>query len=199
MTGTEDVQAAIRLARRHRLTVGAQPVGHGATAATTGGMILLRTGALDAIDLVGDVVRIGAGVRWRDLNNALAGTGLTSLPGSNGDTSVVGYTLGGGVSWFGRKWGQAANRVRAIELVDAEGHHLRVTKDAFPDLFWALRGGGGEFAIVTAMELDLLAGTADLRRPDDVVRRGRAGPAARLLDCQRDRTGRAQPVGLAAA
>lgn len=52
VTGTEDVQAAIRLARRHRLTVGAQPVGHGATAATTGGMILLRTGALDAIDLV---------------------------------------------------------------------------------------------------------------------------------------------------
>jgi FAD/FMN-containing dehydrogenase len=156
VTGTEDVQAAIRLARRHRLTVGAQPVGHGATAATTGGMILLRTGALNAIDIAGDVVRVGAGVRWRDLNNALAGTGLTSLPGSNGDTSVVGYTLGGGISWFGRKWGQAANRVRAIELVDAEGHHLRVTRDAFPDLFWALRGGGGEFAIVTAMELDLL-------------------------------------------
>ncbi len=156
VTGTEDVQAAIRLARRHRLTVGAQPVGHGATEATTGGMILLRTGALNAIDIGTDVVRVGAGVRWRDLNNALAGTGLTSLPGSSGDPSVVGYTLGGGLSWFGRKWGQAANRVRAIELVDAEGHHLRVTKDAFPDLFWALRGGGGEFAIVTAMELELL-------------------------------------------
>ncbi|NEA34262.1 FAD-binding oxidoreductase [Streptomyces sp. SID13031] len=161
VTGTEDVQAAIRLARRHRLTVGAQPVGHGASGATSSGMILLRTGALDAIDLVTtetgeEIVRVGAGVRWRDLNKALTGSGLTSLPGSSGDPTVVGYTLNGGVSWFGRKHGFAANHVRAIELVDAEGHHLRVTKDAFPDLFWALRGGGGEFAIVTAMELELL-------------------------------------------
>jgi FAD binding domain-containing protein len=157
VTGTEDVQAAIRLARRHRLTVGAQPVGHGATQATgSDGMILLRTGALNSIDLAGDVVRVGAGVRWRDLNKALTGTGLTSLPGSSGDPSVVGYTLNGGVSWFGRKHGFAADHVRAFELVDAEGHHLRVTKDAFPDLFWALRGGGGEFGIVTAMEIELL-------------------------------------------
>ncbi|MEV6410158.1 FAD-binding oxidoreductase [Kribbella sp. NPDC051718] len=157
VTGTEDVQAAIRLARRHRLTVGAQPVGHGATQATgSDAMILLRTGALDSIDIADGVARVGAGVRWRDLNTALTGTGLTSLPGSSGDPSVVGYTLNGGVSWFGRKHGFAANHVRAFELVDAEGHHLRVTKDAFPDLFWALRGGGGEFGIVTAMELDLL-------------------------------------------
>ncbi|MFI5711907.1 FAD-binding oxidoreductase [Kribbella sp. NPDC051620] len=157
VTGTEDVQAAIRLARRHRLTVGAQPVGHGASQATgSEGMILLRTGALDSIDLAEDVARVGAGVRWRDLNKALTGTGLTSLPGSSGDPSVVGYTLNGGVSWFGRKHGFAANHVRAFEVVDAEGHHLRVTKDAFPDLFWALRGGGGEFAIVTAMEIELL-------------------------------------------
>lgn len=161
VTGTEDVQAAIRLARRHRLTVGAQPVGHGASWATSGGMILLRTGALNAIDLAtsdqgGKVVRVGAGVRWRDLTKVLAGSGMISLPGSSGDPSVVGYTLNGGVSWFGRKHGFAANHVRAIELVDAEGHHLRVTKDAFPDLFWALRGGGGEFAVVTAMELELL-------------------------------------------
>jgi UDP-N-acetylenolpyruvoylglucosamine reductase len=156
VTGTEDVQAAIRLARRHRLTVGAQPVGHGASWATSGGMILLRTGALKAIDLAENVVRVGAGVRWRELNQALSGSGLTSLPGSSGDPTVVGYTLNGGVSWFGRKHGFAANHVRAIELVDAEGHHLRVTKEAFPDLFWALRGGGGEFAIVTAIELELL-------------------------------------------
>jgi FAD/FMN-containing dehydrogenase len=157
VTGTEDVQAAIRLARRHRLTVGAQPVGHGATWATRNEeMILLRTGALDSIDLAEGVARVGAGVRWRDLNKALTGSGLTSLPGSSGDPSVVGYTLNGGVSWFGRKHGFAANHVRAFELVDAEGHHLRVTKDAFPDLFWALRGGGGEFGIVTAMEIDLL-------------------------------------------
>lgn len=161
VTGTEDVQAAIRLARRHRLAVGAQPVGHGASGATSGGAILLRTGALDTIDLVttedgGKIARVGAGVRWRDLNKALTGSGLTSLPGSSGDPTVVGYTLNGGVSWFGRKYGFAADHVRAIELVDAEGHHLRVTKDAFPDLFWALRGGGGEFAIVTAIEIDLL-------------------------------------------
>jgi hypothetical protein len=155
VASVEDVQSAIRIARRAGVKVTAQPVGHGATGTANGRVILLRTGALTTVERTGEVVRVGAGVRWRDLNAALNGTGLTSLPGSNGDTSVVGYTIGGGLSWFGRKYGMAANHVRAIELVDAEGNHLRVTKDAFPDLFWAVRGGGGEFGIVTALELDL--------------------------------------------
>lgn len=153
----DDIVAAVRYARDHGLVVAAQPVGHGATSAVNG-TILLRTGALTGIeiDLAAGVVHVGAGVRWRDLNDALTDTGTTSLPGSNGDTTVVGYTLGGGLSWFGRKYGQAANHVRSFQVVTAAGQLVHVTRESDPDLFWALRGGGGDFAIVISMELELL-------------------------------------------
>ncbi|MFC5260501.1 FAD-binding oxidoreductase [Kribbella qitaiheensis] len=155
VTGADDIAATIRFARRQELAVSAQPVGHGASPAVNG-TILLRTGGLTAIDvdIASGVVRVEAGVRWRDLNDALTGTGLTSLPGSSGDTTVVGYTLGGGLSWFGRKYGQAANSVRSFELVNAHGDFHRVTHESDPELFWALRGGGGEFGIIVAMELE---------------------------------------------
>ncbi|MEV8373190.1 FAD-binding oxidoreductase [Kribbella sp. NPDC056861] len=156
VAGAEDIAATIQFARQHGLAVAAQPGGHGATSAING-TILLRAGALTSIDvdLADGVVRVGAGVRWRDLNAALTGTGLTSLPGSNGDTTVVGYALGGGLGWFGRKYGQAANTVRAFELINAAGDRQRVTRESDPELFWALRGGGGEFGIVVAAELEL--------------------------------------------
>jgi FAD/FMN-containing dehydrogenase len=111
--------------------------------------------ALD-VDLEHRVARVEAAVRGQRLNEALSGTGLTSLPGSSGDPSVVGYTLGGGLSWFGRKYGLAAHRIRAAELVVPGGEHVRVTASSDADLFWALRGSGGDFGIVTALELDLL-------------------------------------------
>jgi FAD binding domain len=155
--GLDDIVATVRYARDHGLAVTTQPTGHGASPAVNG-TILLRTGALTAIDIdleVG-VVRVGAGVQWRDLNEALTGTGLTSLPGSNGDVTVVGYTLGGGVGWFGRKYGQAAQRVHWVRLVTGAGEVIDVTRESDPDLFWALRGGGGDFGIVVAMELELL-------------------------------------------
>lgn len=69
--------------------------------------------------------------------------------------SVVGYTLGGGLSWFARRYGWAADGVRAFETVGADGVPARVTAHSDADLFWALRGGGGDFALVTAVELDL--------------------------------------------
>jgi hypothetical protein len=157
VTSADDIAATVRFARRHELSVAAQPVGHGATTAVNG-TILLRTGALTAIDLdlAAGTVRVEAGVRWRDLNKTLTGTGLSGLPGSSGDPTVVGYTLGGGVGWFGRKYGQAANSVRAFELINAAGDRQRVTQESDPELFWALRGGGGEFGIVVALELELL-------------------------------------------
>jgi hypothetical protein len=155
--GVEDVQAVVRAAREHGVKVAPQPRGHGATADTATGAILLRFGRLKGIERRGDVVRVEPGVQWRELNAALEGTGYISLPGSNGDTSVIGYTVGGGLSWFSRKYGQAAHQIRAIDLVDAEGNHRTVTAESDPDLFWAVRGGGGEFGVVTALELQLLA------------------------------------------
>jgi hypothetical protein len=155
--GTADISAAVRFASRHGIAVAAQPVGHGATKAVDGTILLRTTGMRGlAVDVPGRSARVEAGVRSRELNAALSGTGLTGFPGSSGDPTVVGYTLGGGMSWFGRKYGLAANNVRAVELVDPDGEHVRVTEQSDPDLFWALRGGGGDFGIVTAMEIDLM-------------------------------------------
>lgn len=158
VTGVDDVVAAVNFAKQHGLSVTAQARGHGATEALQGA-ILLRTLGLTAIEVdeSARIARVEPGVRWGELNEVLSPTGLTGLPGSSGDTSVVGYTLGGGLSWFGRKYGQAANHVHAVELVTADGELQRVTAESDPELFWAVRGGGGDFGIVTALEIRLFA------------------------------------------
>lgn len=152
-----DIQAVVRFAAERDIAVTAQPSGHGVSRELCG-TIVLRTAALQELTIDTDrrVARVGAGVKWQQLNEALTGTGLTGLPGSTGDVSVVGYCSGGGLSWFGRKYGLAANRLRAIDLVDARGDLIRVTAGSDPDLWWALRGGGGDFGIITAVEIDLL-------------------------------------------
>jgi FAD/FMN-containing dehydrogenase len=90
-----------------------------------------------------------------DVTGPAGEVGLAALAGSAPDVGVVGYTLGGGLSWLGRSHGLAANSVLAIELVTADGQHRRVDDDQDPELFWALRGGGGSFGIVTAVEFRL--------------------------------------------
>jgi hypothetical protein len=153
----DDVVATVRFARSDGYSVAAQPSGHGATGSADG-TILLRTRQLGGIEVDTDarVARVGAGVKVREVQAALVGTGLSLLAGSNGDPSVVGYTLGGGLSWFGRRYGLAANHVRALDVVRPDGEPARVTAESDPDLFWALRGGGGDYAIVTAMEIGLV-------------------------------------------
>ena len=94
-------------------------------------------------------------MKWGELLAALEGTGLIALAGSNPDVSVVGYLLGGGVSWFGRRHGVGAVSLRAAQVVDGEARARWVDDASDPELMWALRGGGGEFGIVTAAEVDL--------------------------------------------
>lgn len=149
-----DVAALARYTAAHGLRVSAQPSGHGATGALDGA-ILLRTRLLDevAIDAAGRTARVGAGVRWGQVQEIAAEHGLTGLPGSSPVVSVTGYTLGGGLSWFSRAYGWAADSVTAIEGVCADGTSFRVT--AGDELFWALRGGGGDHALVTALEFTL--------------------------------------------
>ncbi|AWS43362.1 FAD-binding oxidoreductase [Streptosporangium sp. 'caverna'] len=151
-----DVAALVRYARNAGLRVSAQPSGHGATG-DVAGVILLRTAGLNElrVDSSTRVARVGAGVRWGQVQAVAGAHGLTGLPGSSPVVSVAGYTLGGGLSWFGRKYGWAADSVRAFEVVDADGARARVTADSDAELFWALRGGGGDFALVTAIEFDL--------------------------------------------
>lgn len=153
-----DVIAVVDVARSAGLVVSAQPGGHGATRALDG-TVLVRTHALDEVWVDADarVARVGAGVKWGALLTALDGTGLIALAGSNPDVSVVGYLLGGGMSWFGRRHGVAARALRAVELVDGTGTHRWVTDESDPDLMWALRGGGGELGVVTRVEIALQA------------------------------------------
>jgi hypothetical protein len=151
-----DVVTIVRFAYDCGLTVAAQPGGHGGTRALDD-TILLRTRGLGGIEVDVDarVARVGAGVKWGELMAALDGTGLTGLTGSTPDTTVVGLSVGGGLSWFGRAYGLAADSLMALEIVDAYGDLVRVTADSDPDLFWALRGGGGDFGIITAAEVAL--------------------------------------------
>ncbi|MFF4189740.1 FAD-binding protein [Nonomuraea sp. NPDC001831] len=152
----DDVTALVRYARRAGMTVTAQPSGHGASG-DVDGLILLRTGRLNEVEVRPQerVVRVGAGVKWGQVLAAAGPLDMTGLSGSAPGVSVTGYTLGGGVGWFSRAYGLASDSVRAIEIVDADGEPGRVTAESDPDLFWALRGGGGDFAVVTALELDL--------------------------------------------
>ena len=151
-----EVATAVRCAAENDLAVSVQPVGHGATLALSG-TVLIRTRALDElhIDVDRRIARVGAGVKWGEVLQAAAPHGLIGLAGSSSDPSVTGFSVGGGLSWFGRAYGLAAHHIRAVELVDATGAQRRVTAESDPDLFWAVRGGGGDFAIVTALEFDL--------------------------------------------
>ncbi|MGX1774001.1 FAD-binding oxidoreductase [Nocardia brasiliensis] len=151
-----DIAAVVRHARAANIPVLTQPTGHSATG-DVGTAILVRTGRLDsvAIDATQRIARVGAGANWGQVQVAAGAHGLTGLAGSNPVVGVTGYTLGGGLSWFSRKYGWASDAVRAFEIVTAEGTQARVTAADDPALFWALRGGGGDFAVVTGLEFDL--------------------------------------------
>jgi FAD/FMN-containing dehydrogenase len=155
----EDVAKAVAFAAQNGVRVAGQGTGHGAGAmAPLDGALLIKTERMRGVEIDPEArtARVQAGVLAMELSAAATEHGLSFLPGSAPDVGVTGYTLGGGLSWFGRKHGFACNRVRAIELVTADGERRQVDADNEPDLFWALRGGGGNFAIVTALHLDLV-------------------------------------------
>ena len=154
----QDVRAAVRLAAAQGLQLAAQGTGHLARPlGDLTGTILLKTERMRGIriDPAARIARAEAGVLWLEVVEAAARHGLAGLAGSSPDVGVVGYTLGGGLSFLGRKYGLAASNVRAIELVTADGRLVRADREHEPDLFWALRGGGGSFGIVTAIEFAL--------------------------------------------
>lgn len=154
--GPSDVERAVAYAGAHGLKVAAQAGGHGATRALDGTLVV-RTGAIDDlwIDSDAQVARLGAGVRWGAVQTALDGTGLTGLPGTSGNISVAGFCTSGGFSWFSRPYGSGAASLRAAEIVDAAGERRWIDDASDADLMWALRGGGGNFGVLTAVEVDL--------------------------------------------
>jgi hypothetical protein len=153
-----DVVNVVTLARDHGLRVAPQSTGHNAgPLGDLAGTVLMKTSAMRGvqIDPVARVARAEAGAMWMDVTPAAAEHGLAALAGSAPDVGVAGYTLGGGLSWLARSHGLAANSVVAIEVVTADGVHRRVDETHEPELFWALRGGGGSFGVVTAIEFRL--------------------------------------------
>ncbi len=157
---THDVVAALTWAGTHEVPVTTQTTGHGAThvagvSPADGALVVRCTGLTDVeIDLERRTAWVGSGVRAGELLAALEGTGLTFLCGSNPSPSVVGLTVTGGLSWFGRAYGAGADSIRTVELVDGMGRLRRVgPEDA--ERFWAVRGAGGDFGIITRMEIAL--------------------------------------------
>jgi hypothetical protein len=154
-----DVAKAVGFAAAHDLRVAGQGTGHGAAAlASLEDTILIKTERMRGVEIDPEsrTARVEAGVLVEELGDAAQAHGLCSMPGSAPDVGVTGYTLGGGLSWLGRRYGFACNRVIAIELVTADGEARTVDAENDADLFWALRGGGGGYAIVTALHLDLV-------------------------------------------
>ena len=155
-----DVARAVRFARDSGLRVSVQGTGHNAGAydGSIGESLMIRTDRLRevAIEPATQTARVGAGVTWGEVVGPAAEHGLAPLAGSSHDVGVVGYTLGGGVSWLARKHGLAAEQVTAFEIVSAHGDLREITAATDPELFWALRGGGGNFAVITAIEFELL-------------------------------------------
>ncbi len=153
-----DVAAAVLFAGEQGQRIAPQGTGHNpGPLGSLEDTILVRTDNMRRvqIDPSRRIARVEAGALWTDVTEAAARHGLAALQGSSPDVGVVGYTLGGGLSFLGRKFGLAANNVHAIELVTADGRLRRVDREHEPDLFWALRGGGGSFGVVTAVELQL--------------------------------------------
>src|SRR5919199_5418643 len=155
-SGAADVVAAVRLARDEGLGVGVMATGHGVASPCDGG-ILINTSRMKGVrvDPEAQIARVEPGALWSDVIPEAQVFGLAGLVGSSSGVGVVGYTMGGGFGWLGRKYGFNADSVREADVVSADGELLRVSAYEHSDLFWGLKGGGGNFGIVTSMEFAL--------------------------------------------
>ena len=155
-----DVAAAVDFARASELSIAVQAGGHG-DPRPADGALLINFADMAALRIVpsstgdGGTAHIEAGARWSEVIAAAARHGLATLNGFAGTVGVVGYTLGGGIGWLVRQYGAAAGSVQAAQVVTSDARLLQVSEHDHSDLFWALRGGGGNVGIVTALEFTL--------------------------------------------
>jgi FAD/FMN-containing dehydrogenase len=151
-----DVRAAVRFATRAGLVLSVRGGGHGFPGfATNEGGVVIDLGNLPTVEVIDDdrhVVRIGGGANWGQVADALAPHGLAISAGDTKSVGVGGLTLGGGIGWKVRKYGLALDQVVAADMVIADATVVRASAQENPELFWAIRGGGGNFGVVTAFE-----------------------------------------------
>lgn len=157
-SGVADVMQAIQFAGDHDLELSIKGGGHNVAGyATTDGGLMLDLAQMRNVhvDPKRRTVRAGGGARWADLDRETGVFGLATTGGVISTTGVAGLTLGGGVGWLVGKHGLASDNVRSVDLVTADGELVTASADEHPDLFWALRGGGGNFGVATSLEFQL--------------------------------------------
>lgn len=153
-----DVAATVRFVRERHLELAVRSGGHSLALFSTldGGVVLdLSSMKTLEVDVATRIARLGAGLTWGEVAAALHPHGLGLSSGDNGTVGVGGLATGGGIGWFARKYGLTVDHIRAIEVVTAEGQVITATASEHPDLFWAIRGGGGNFGIATMFEVEL--------------------------------------------
>lgn len=156
--GTADVVAAIDHARRHDLPLSVRGGGHGvAGKAVVDDGVMIDLSRMDTVhvDAMARTVRVGPGATWAQVDHETQAFGLATTGGVDSRTGVAGLTLGGGIGYLARSYGLTIDNLRSAEVVLADGRIVTASADEHVDLYWALRGGGGSFGVVTAFELDL--------------------------------------------
>ncbi len=153
---TEELTATVRYARDQGLPIAVQATGHGTPGRTDGGL-LINTSRLTGVEVDPErrTAWVAAGTRWDEVVAATAAHGLAGLAGNARSVGVISYALGGGIGPIARRYGFAADHVHRVELITADGERTMITADSDPDLFWAVRGGGGNFGVVAGIEIGL--------------------------------------------
>lgn len=153
---TGDVVVALQFAKSNSLIVSIRSGGHSVAGfCTNNGGIVIDLSAINTVELIdkqNNIVRIGTGAIWKKVAGTLHEYGLALSSGDSTSVGVGGLALGGGIGWMVRKYGLTIDSLKSAEIVTADGKILRTTATEYPDLFWAIRGGGGNFGIVTHFE-----------------------------------------------
>jgi FAD/FMN-containing dehydrogenase len=157
----EDVKAAVNVAREQAMTLSVRSGGHSIPGYSTndGGLVIDLSGMKTiAVDPIRRTARLEPGLTWGEVANTLQPFGLAITSGDVGSVGVGGLLLGGGIGWMARSYGLTIDNLRSVELVTADGQLRRASADENPELFWGLRGGGGNFGVATAFEVNLHPG-----------------------------------------
>jgi FAD/FMN-containing dehydrogenase len=158
--GTADISDAVRFGRVHGLRITIRGGGHnvaGRAVADDGMMIDLSLMRSIHVDAAGRVARVEGGATWKEVNRETQQFGLATTGGVVGSTGVAGLTLGGGFGWLMSKHGMTLDNLRSVDMVLADGRVVRVNETEHADLFWGVRGGGGNFGVVSSFEFRLHA------------------------------------------